>query len=280
MKLKTPAARAALAPVVLALLLPLAALVAAPAAQAQNIAIVNGKPVPKARLDVLLDQAAKAGQPVTPELQSRARDEVVLREIFVQEALKRGMANTADFKAQMELARQAILIRDLFADYSKKHPVSDAEAQAEYDKYKAQAGGTEYKARHILVDKEDEAKALIAKIKAGAKFDDVAKKSSKDTGSAPNGGELGFAKAESYVPEFATALKNLKKGEMTSAPVKSQFGYHIIELEDTRPASFPAFDDVKDKVKQRIEQVRMQQFQEEMRKAAKTDYTFGPTPQK
>ena len=280
MKLKTPAARAALAPVVLALLLPLAALVAAPAAQAQNIAIVNGKPVPKARLDVLLDQAAKAGQPVTPELQSRARDEVVLREIFVQEALKRGMANTADFKAQMELARQAILIRDLFADYSKKHPVSDAEAQAEYDKYKAQAGGTEYKARHILVDKEDEAKALIAKIKAGAKFDDVAKKSSKDTGSAPNGGELGFAKAESYVPEFATALKNLKKGEMTSAPVKSQFGYHIIELEDTRPASFPAFDDVKDKVKQRIEQVRMQQFQEEMRKAAKTDYTFGPTAQK
>ncbi len=280
MKLKTPAARAALAPVLLALLLPLAALVAAPAAQAQNIAIVNGKPVPKARLDVLLDQAAKAGQPVTPELQSRARDEVVLREIFVQEALKRGMANTADFKAQMELARQAILIRDLFADYSKKHPVSDAEAQAEYDKYKAQAGGTEYKARHILVDKEDEAKALIAKIKAGAKFDDVAKKNSKDTGSAPNGGELGFAKAESYVPEFATALKNLKKGEMTSAPVKSQFGYHIIELEDTRPASFPAFDDVKDKVKQRIEQVRMQQFQEEMRKAAKTDYTFGPTAQK
>ncbi len=287
MKLKTPAARAALTRALLALLLPLAALAAAPAAQAQNIAIVNGKPVPKARLDTLLDQAAKAGQPITPELQTRARDEVVLREIFMQEALKRGMANSADFKAQMELARQAILIRDLFDDYSKKHPITDAEAQAEYDKYKAQAGGTEYRARHILVDNEDEAKKLIAQIKAGAKFEGVAKKNSKDTGSAPNGGELDFAKAESYVPEFATALKGLKKGEMTATPVKSQFGYHIIELEDTRPASFPAFDDVKDKVKQRLEQVKMQQFQEDLRKAAKTDYTFGqaapqsaPTSQK
>ncbi|MDE2276269.1 MAG: peptidylprolyl isomerase, partial [Burkholderiales bacterium] len=136
MKLKTPAARAALAPALLALMLPMAALVAAPAAQAQNIAIVNGKPVPKARLDTLLDQAKKAGQAITPELEARAKDEVVLREIFTQEALKQGIPNTADFKAQMELARQAILIRDLFDAYRAKHPITDAQAQAEYEKYK------------------------------------------------------------------------------------------------------------------------------------------------
>jgi peptidyl-prolyl cis-trans isomerase C len=279
MKPKTLAARAALAPTLFALLLPMSALtvglVAAPLAHAQNIATVNGKPVPKARLDMLLDQAKKAGQPVTPDLMARATDEVVLREIFVQEALKRGMATSADFKAQMELARQAILIRDLFDDYKVKHPISDAAAQAEYDKIKAQSTGTEYKARHILVDKEDDAKAIIAQIKAGAKFEDLAKKDSKDTGSAPNGGELDFAKADSYVPEFAAALTKLKKGEMTDQPVKTQFGWHIIQLEDTRPASFPAFDEVKDKVKQRLEQVQMQQFQEELRTKAKTDYKFS-----
>ncbi|MDE2081426.1 MAG: peptidylprolyl isomerase [Burkholderiales bacterium] len=275
MKLKTPAARAALAPALLALMLPMAALVAAPAAQAQNIAIVNGKPVPKARLDTLLDQAKKAGQAITPELEARAKDEVVLREIFTQEALKQGIPNTADFKAQMELARQAILIRDLFDAYRAKHPITDAQALAEYDKYKAASSGTEYRARHILVDSEDQAKKLIAEIKGGAKFADVAKKYSKDTGSAPNGGELDFAKPDAYVPEFAEALTKLKKGEMTQTPVKTQFGWHIIELEDTRPVKFPEFADVKDKIKERLEQIEMQQYQEALRKAAKTDYNFG-----
>ena len=275
MKLKTPAARAALAPALIALMLPMAALVAAPAAQAQNIAIVNGKPVPKARLETLLDQAKKAGQTITPELEARAKDEVVLREIFTQEALKQGIANSADFKAQMELARQAILIRDLFDAYRAKHPITDAQAQAEYEKYKSASSGTEYRARHILVDSEDQAKKLIAEIKGGAKFADVAKKYSKDTGSAPNGGELDFAKADAYVPEFAEALTKLKKGEMTATPVKTQFGWHIIQLEDTRPVKFPEFADVKDKIKERLEQIQMQQYQEELRKAAKTDYNFG-----
>jgi peptidyl-prolyl cis-trans isomerase C len=268
MKLMTTAARATLAAVSTALLIP--------AAMAQNLATVNGKPVPKARVDALLAQAARSGQPVSPEMQAQARDQVVLREIFVQEAQKRGMANNPDFAVQMDLARQGILIRELFEDYKKKNPVSDAEAQAEYDKFKGQATGTEYRARHILVEKEDEAKALIVQIKAGAKFDELAKKSSKDTGSAQNGGDLDFAKPESYVPEFGGALTKLKKGEMTQEPVKSQFGYHIIQLDDTRAASFPAFDEVKGQLRQRMEQVKMQQFQDELRSKAKTDYKFGP----
>ena len=244
------------------------------AAHAQNVAIVNGKPVPKSRLTTLMQQASKAGQPVSPEMESRARDEVVMREIFAQEAEKRGIAGTPDYKAQIELLRQTVLIRELFSDFQKKNQATDAEAKAEYEKFKASSTGTEYRARHILVEKEDEAKKLIAEIKAGAKFEDLAKKNSKDPGSAENGGDLDFAKAESYVPEFGGALTKLKKGEMTETPVKSQFGYHIIRLDDTRDAAFPAFDEVKAQIKQRIEQVKMQQFQEELRSKAKTDYTF------
>jgi peptidyl-prolyl cis-trans isomerase C len=276
MKTKPPAARATLAVTLAASLTTFATLATLPlAAHAQNIAIVNGKPVPKSRVDVLLQQAAKAGQQVSPEMQGQARDQVVLREIFVQEAEKRGLAASPDFRAQMELARQSILIRELFDDHRKKNPVTDEAAQAEYDKFKAQASGTEFRARHILVEKEDEAKSLIAQIKGGAKFEDLAKKHSKDPGSGENGGDLDFAKPESYVPEFSGALTKLKKGEMTAEPVKSQFGYHIIRLDDTREAAFPKFDDVKAQIKQRLEQVRMQQYQEDLRAKAKTDYKFG-----
>jgi len=262
MKLKTLAACAVLAA------LPLAAL-------AQNIAVVNGKAVPKSRVDTLLTQAQRGGQQITPEMQTQARDQVVLREIFAQEAEKRGIGANPDFRIQMELARQSILIRELFEDYRKKNPVSDEAAKAEYDKFKSQATGTEYRARHILVEKEDEAKAIIEQIKGGAKFEDLAKKLSKDPGSGANGGELDFAKPDSYVAEFGQAMTKLKKGEMTETPVKTQFGYHVIRLEDTRDASFPAFDDVKAQIKQRMEQAKMQQYQEELRTKAKTDYKFN-----
>ena len=156
MKPMSPAARAALT-LAVAALLPFAA-------AAQNIAIVNGKAVPKARVDMLLQEAARSGQQIAPEMEAQARDQVVLREIFVQEAERRGIATSPDYKARMELARQSVLIRELFEDYRKKNPVTDAEAQAEYDKFKAQASGTEYRARHILVEGEDEAKGLITQI--------------------------------------------------------------------------------------------------------------------
>ncbi len=252
------------------------ALLAPLAVQAQNIAIVNGKPVPKARVEALLSQAARQGQPRTPELEKQARDEVVLREMFMQEAEKRGLAQSADYKAQMEFARQSILIRELFESERKKNPITDAEVQAEYDKFKSQATGTEYRARHILVEKEDEAKKLIADIKAGAKFEDVAKKNSKDPGSAERGGDLDFAKPDAYVPEFAKALAALKKGEMTQTPVKSQFGYHIIKLEDTREAQFPPLTEVSAQLKQRLEQQKLAKFREDVRGKAKTDYKFSP----
>jgi peptidyl-prolyl cis-trans isomerase C len=268
MKKLSFAAHASLLAVSVALLLPAGA-------QAQNVAIVNGKPVPKARVEMLLQQATKqGGQPRTPELEAQVKDEVVLREMFMQEAEKRGLAASPDYKAQMELARQSILIRELFNDYTKKNPVTDAEMKAEYDKFKAQSAGTEYRARHILVEKEEDAKALIVQIKGGASFEELAKKNSKDPGSGQNGGDLDWANPNSYVPEFSQALSALKKGEMTETPVKTQFGYHIIKLEDTREAQFPAYDEVKPQIQQRLGQQRLTKFRDDIKAKAKTDYKF------
>ena len=259
----------------------LAGAVALPA-MAQNVAIVNGKPVPKARLDALETQiraqAARTGQPVPPEVQNHLRDEVVAREVFMQEAEKLGLQATPDFKAKMDLARQSVLIGELFADYAKKHPISDEQAKAEYDKLiKAQApaaGTKEYKARHILVEKEGDAKDIIAQLKKGGKFEDIAKKQSKDTGSGANGGELGWAPASTYVPEFGAALAKLKKGQTTDAPVKTQFGYHVIQLEDERDAKAPEpppFDAVKAQLKQQMEQQQLAKYQQELREKAKVE---------
>jgi peptidyl-prolyl cis-trans isomerase C len=244
------------------------------AVMAQNIAVVNGKPVPKSRVDALI-KTATHGQEAPPEMQVQARDQVVMREIFAQEAEKEGVANSPDYKTSLDLVRQTVLINTLFQNFIKAHPISDADAQAEYAKVKAEQSGQEFHARHILVDNEEDAKKLIAQIKAGGKFEDLAKKNSKDTGSAENGGDLEWAKPASYVPEFSAALQKLKPGEMTDVPVKTQFGYHIIKLEDVRAAQFPSYDEVKDKLKQQMEQVKLQEYQEKLRKAAKTDYKFA-----
>lgn len=241
---------------------------------AQNVAIVNGKPVPKARVEALIKQATRQGQPVTPELEAQVRDEVVLREMFLQEAERRGLGRTPDYKAQMELARQSILIRDLFADYQAKNPISDAEVQAEYERAKKESAGTQYRASHILVEKEEDAAALIKQIKAGAKFEDLAKKNSKDQGSAEKGGDLDWASASDYVPEFSQAMEKLQKGQMTETPVKSQFGYHIIRLEDTKPAEFPPLAQVSEQVRQNIAQQRMVKFRDDIKAKSKTDYQF------
>lgn len=238
---------------------------------AQNVAIVNGKAVPKSRVDALAQQVAKSGRPVTPDMESQLREEVIAREVFMQEAEKLGLSASDDFKAQMELARQTILIRELFADYQKKNPVSDADLKAEYDKFAAANGGKEYKARHILVEKEAEAKAIIASLKKGGKFEEIAKKQSKDPGSGAKGGDLDWANPSSYVPEFSAALLKLNKGQMTEDAVKSQFGYHVIRVDDIRSAQLPAFEEVKPQIAQQMQQQKLAAFQEELRKKAKVE---------
>jgi len=244
-------------------------------ASAQNIAIVNGVAVPKARVDALMSMAAAnaqaQGKQLPPNFDAQAKEEVITREIFMQEAKKRGLDSSDDYKTQMELARQSIMIRALFADEAKKSPVSDADIQATYDKYAAQNGGKEYKVRHILVEKEDAAKAIIAQIKKGAKFEVLAKKDSKDTGSAVNGGDLDWAGPSSYVKEFSDAMVKLTKGQMTDTPVKSQFGYHIIRLDDVRDAKLPTLDQVKPQITQQLEQQKLAKFQEDLHKSAKIE---------
>jgi peptidyl-prolyl cis-trans isomerase C len=252
----------ALAAAVLGIALPVAA---------QNVAIVNGKPVPKARVDALAAQLAKSGRPVGPEMQTQLKDEVIAREVFMQEAQKRGLDGSDDFKAQMELARQTLLIRELFADYQKNNPVTDADIKAEYDRFAAANGGKEYRARHILVEKEDEAKAIIASLKKGGKFDEIAKKQSKDPGSGANGGDLDWGSASNYVPEFSSALVKLNKGQFTQEPVKTQFGWHVIRLDDVREAQLPKLEEVKPQIAQQLQQQKLAKFQEDLRGKAKVE---------
>ena len=238
---------------------------------AQNLAVVNGKAVPHSRLDSLAQQVARSGRPVTPEMQGQLREEVIAREVFVQEAEKQGLSASDDFKIQMELARQAILIRELFTNYQKKNPVTETEMKAEYDKFAATNGGKEYKARHILVEKEADAKAIIASLKKGGKFEDIAKKQSKDTGSGAKGGDLDWANPASYVPEFTEALLKLNKGQTTDTPVKSQFGYHVIRVDDIRTAQLPTFEEVKPQISKQLQQQKLVAFQEDLRKKAKVE---------
>lgn len=246
-----------------------ALITAAPWALAQNVAIVNGKPVPTARLTVLEQQIAASGRPVDDNVRAQLKEEVVLREVFMQEAQKRGIAATEEYKNQMELARQTIMIRALFTDYQKKNPVTDADVKAEYDKFVAANGGKEYRARHILVEKEDEAKAIIASLKKGGKFEEIAKKQSKDPGSGANGGDLDWAAAASYVPEFSEAMVKLEKGQLTQEPVKTQFGWHIIRVDDVRTAELPKLDDIKPQIEQQMQQQKLAEFQKSLREKAK-----------
>ncbi len=241
------------------------------AASAQNVAIVNGKAVPKTRLDALTQQIERSGRPVTPDMQAQLREEVIAREIFMQEADKLGLGATDSFKAQMELARQTLLIRELFADYEKKNPITDAMLKAEYDKFAATNGGKEYKARHILVEKEADAKTIIASLKKGGKFEDIAKKQSKDTGSGANGGDLDWANPTSYVPEFSEAMTKLNKGQLTEAPIKTQFGFHVIRVDDIRDIKLPVFDEVKPQIAQQMQQERLGAFQQSLRTKAKIE---------
>ncbi len=238
---------------------------------AQNVAIVNGKPVPTARVEALAQQLAKAGRPVSPEMMGQLKEEVIARELFMQEAQRQGLDANDDFKAQMELSRQAILIRELFGTFQKNNPVTDDEIKAEYDKFVAANSGKEYRARHILVEKEEQAKAIIASIKKGAKFEDIAKKQSKDPGSGANGGDLDWASPGNYVKEFSDAMVKLTKGKLLDTPVKSQFGYHVVRLDDVRDVKFPSVEEVKPQIAQQLGQQKLMKFQEDLRAKAKIE---------
>jgi peptidyl-prolyl cis-trans isomerase C len=199
------------------------------------------------------------------------RQHLIALEVFSQEADKLGLSSSDDFKAQMELARQNVLANQLIKDFEKKNAITDDLLKAEYDKFAAANGGKEIKARHILVEKEADAVAIIASLKKGGKFDDIAKKRSKDTGSGAKGGDLDWANPTSYVPEFSAALLKLNKGQLTDTPVKTQFGYHVIRLDDTRDIKLPSFDEVKPQIADQMKQDKRGNFQRDLLGKAKVE---------
>ncbi|MBC8729947.1 peptidylprolyl isomerase [Paraburkholderia sp. UCT2] len=246
----------------------LAAFAAAPAF-AQNIAVVNGTPIPKSRADALIQQLVHQGQQDTPQLQQAVREELVNREILMQEALRRGLPNRPDVKAQIAVAQQTVVLRALIEDFVKNNQPTDAEITARYNALVKDAGGKEYHLHHILVDNEQQAKDLIAKIKAGASFEALAKQYSKDPGSGKNGGDLDWSDPKAYVPEFADAATHLQKGQMTDTPVHTQFGWHIIRVDDIRAVTPPPLEQVRTQIVQQIQQEKLQAFEENLRKNAK-----------
>jgi len=218
---------------------------------AQNAAVVNGKPISSAKLNRLIEQS---GQPNSPELREKARDILITKELVLQEADKRGLTKSPEIQEAIEQAKLSVLVSAVFEDFVSKEGISDAELQTVYDSMKSQMGGKEYKTRHILVGEEKLAKSLLAKIKAGASFAELAKANSKDPGSAVKGGDLDWVSANSLVPEFSKVMTTLSAGQLAPEPVKTEFGWHIIQVDEIKETPIPTLAEVKPKLVQMLTQ--------------------------
>lgn len=234
------------------------------------VATVNGTAIPQNRADALIGEQKAQGMPDSEPLRQQVKEELVRREILSQAAKSKGLDKKQEIIGQMELARQAVLIRAYLQDYIKSTPISDADIKKEYEGINKALGNKEYKARHILVEKEDEAKDILAKLKKSEKFEDLAKQS-KDPGSKERGGDLGWSTPANYVKPFAEALTKLEKGKYTEAPVKTDFGYHVIQLEDVRDLKIPALDEVKPQIQQRLQQQMVEKHILDLRNKAKVN---------
>ncbi|MEO5700469.1 MAG: peptidylprolyl isomerase [Casimicrobiaceae bacterium] len=218
----------------------------------------------KPQFDYLLKERLAAGQPDSPELRNAIRDELNTRELLVREAKRKGLDKNADVKTQMDLAAQTVLVRAQVADWAKSNPITDAALKKEYETIKSQLGDKEYKVRHILVDKEDEAKEIVASLQKGEKFEKLAERS-KDPGSKANGGDLDWNAPANFVKPFSDAMVKLEKGKFTAVPVQTQFGWHVIRLDDTRDAKIPSFEEVKPQLQQRLQGQHLDQYFRELR---------------
>ena len=243
---------------------------AAASGKAGGVATVNGVAIPASRADALLQSQLSQGQQDSEQLRTAVRNDLITREILSQASKKKGFDKKADVMAQFELARQGILVNAYLQDFVATHPVTDDAIKKEYDSIVKTMGSKEYKARHILVEKEDEAKAIIEKLKKGEKIEDLAK-DSKDPGSKERGGDLGWANPASFVPPFSAAMTKLDKGKFTEAPVKSDFGWHVILLEDTRELKLPTMDEAKGQISQQLQQRMVQKHIEDLRAKAKVE---------
>ena len=257
------------------------------AAPSQNavVATVNGTAISANRVDTLVKQLAAQGQPESPEARKEIVDHLAMQMLGSQEAIKKGLDKSPEVLDRLDLARQSILFNAFIQDALKNNPVSDDLLKAEYDKIKAQLSGSEYKSRHILLDKEDESKDIIATLKKNPKaFAALAKEKSKDPGSGSKGGDLGWFDPNGMVPEFGAAVAKLEKNKFTEEPVKSKFGYHVILLEDSRPnpKQLPPFEQIKPALKQQVQQQSVKKLLEDMKSKATITMVEAPaaTPKK
>jgi peptidyl-prolyl cis-trans isomerase C len=254
----------------LASLLALAGLAAHAQAPAKGAAAATpaasaGKEIyPKAYFDFLLKERLAQGQPDSPEMRNAVREELNTRELLVREAKKKGLDKNADVKNQMDLTAQTILVRAYVAEWAKANPIPDAALRKEYEQIKTQIGDKEYKVRHILVEKEDEAKAIIVSLQKGERFEKLAEQS-KDPGSKANGGDLDWNAPANFVKPFSDAMVKLEKGKFTTQPVQTQFGWHVIRLDDVRDAKVPPYEEVKPQLAQRLQSQHLDNYFKELR---------------
>ncbi len=234
------------------------------------VAMVNGVVIPRQRAEFLLRQQTARGAPDSEQLRTQVREVLINNEVIMQEANRSGIAKRAQVQSQLELARQEIIVNSYLNDYITRNPITESEIQQEYERAKQQTGTTEYKARHILVKTEEEARRIIGDIRKGGKFEEQAQKHSLDS-TKDKGGDLDWNVPGVYDKTFADALVKLEKGKMTDAPVRSRFGFHVIQLDDVRPVKIPPLDEVKPRIQQRLAQIKIELLVRELRNKAKVE---------
>jgi peptidyl-prolyl cis-trans isomerase C len=240
-----------------------------PNALAADPATVNGKPIKQSTVDFIIKDATAQGKQVDDNAQLNIIEKLITSELIDQEAQKSGVDKQPDFVTREELTRRELRINAFIEDYIKKNPIDDQAVRSEYDRFKAQLSGKEYKASHILVSSEDEAKDVIAQLAKGADFARIAKERTIDSGSKDNGGDLGWFLPESMAKPFSDATVKLQKGLYTTAPIQTEFGWHVIRLEDVRDTQPPAFDAVKNEIRTSLQRQQLDKLVNSLRDKAK-----------
>ena len=250
-----------------------AAAPAKPAAAAPTgpLATVNGVVIPRQRLELVIRQQVARGAPDSEQMRGQVRDVLINNELLIQEANRSGLAKKSEVQQLLDLNRQEVIANAMIGEYLRLNPVSDADIQKEYERAKTQTGEREYHARHILVSTEDDAKGVIAELKKGAKFDEIAQKKSLDEGSRPKGGDLDWNVPGNFDKAFSDVMVKLEKGKLSDVPVRTRFGFHVIQLDDVRAVNFPPLSQVRPQLQQRIIGQRVEAFVRELRAKAKIE---------
>lgn len=240
---------------------------------------VNGTAISQRTIDMVARQNAGAGRPDTPETRRFIVDQLALQLVVAEEAVRKGLDKTPEIAEQIDAMKQSVLANAYVKDFIKNNPVSDDMVKAEYERIKATVTGMEYRGRHILVEKEAEAKEIIARLRKEPRaFAKLAMEKSRDTGSGPRGGDLGWFDAKGMVPEFGAALGKLEKGKFTQEPVRTQFGYHVILLEDSRPVEAPPIEEVKAQLSQQLQEQNLKKQFDALKAKARIEVSSAPAP--